>query len=129
MLVGHMRYLKEVADLGSFTRAAQMLHVSQPALSQQIKELEERLGAQLLDRSGPQIRPTDLGSAYLERVNRALSELEEGNRAIRDVEDLSAGSLRLGITPTVAAYLIGPVSRRLRASYPKIKRSILVWPQ
>ncbi|WP_050424008.1 transcriptional regulator CynR [Bradyrhizobium tropiciagri] len=126
MLLRHIRYLKAVADLGSFTRAAQTLHVSQPALSQQIKELEERLGAQLLDRSGRQVRPTDLGSAYLERVHRALNELEEGGRAIRDVEDLSAGSLRLGITPTVAAYLIGPVSRRFRASYPNIKLSILV---
>ncbi len=126
MLLRHIRYLKAVADLGSFTRAAQTLHVSQPALSQQIKELEERLGAQLLDRSGRQVRPTDLGSAYLERVHRALNELDEGARAIRDVEDLSAGSLRLGITPTVAAYLIGPVSQRFRLSYPNITLSILV---
>jgi LysR family cyn operon transcriptional activator len=126
MLLRHIRYLKAVADLGSFTRAAQTLHVSQPALSQQIKELEGRLGARLLDRSGRHIRPTDLGSAYLERVSRALNELEEGARAIRDVEDLSAGSLRVGITPTVAAYLIGPVSQRFRTSYPNITFSILV---
>lgn len=126
MLLRHIRYLKAVADHGSFTRAAQALHVSQPALSQQIKELEERLGAQLLDRSGRQIQPTDLGRAYLERARRALDELEEGARAIRDVEDLSAGSLRLGITPTVAAYLIGPLSQRFRASYPGIALSIHV---
>lgn len=126
MLLRHIRYLKAVADFGSFTRAAQTLHVSQPALSQQIKGLEERLGAQLLDRSGRQVRPTDLGSAYLERVHRALNELEEGARAIRDVEDLSAGSLRLGITPTVAAHLIGPVSQRFRASYPNISLYIFV---
>ncbi|MBR1222451.1 transcriptional regulator CynR [Bradyrhizobium sp. U87765 SZCCT0131] len=126
MLLRHIRYLKAVADLGSFTRAAQTLHVSQPALSQQIKELELRLGAQLLDRSGRRVRPTDLGRAYLERVGRALRELDEGARALRDVEDLSAGTVRLGITPTVGTYLIGPVSRRFRASYPNIMLSITV---
>ena len=129
MLLRHVRYLKAVADFGSFTRAAQALHVSQPALSQQIKELEEQLGAQLLDRSGRRIRPTDMGSAYLERVRRALNELDEGARAIRDVEDLSTGSLRIGITSSVAAYLIGPLSQRFRASYPNITLSIRVSAQ
>ncbi len=118
-----------VADFGSFTRAAQALHVSQPALSQQIKELEERMGVRLLDRSGRQIRPTDLGKAYLDHVRRALSELDEGARAIRDVEDLSAGSLRLGITPSVAAYLIAPLAQRFRVSYPNITLSIRVSAQ
>ncbi len=129
MLLRHIRYLKAVAEFGSFTRAAQALHVSQPALSQQIKELEERLGAQLLDRSGRQIRPTDMGLVYLNYARRALSELDEGARAIRDVEDLSNGSLRLGITTSVAAYLIGPLSHRFRESYPNITLSIRVKAQ
>jgi LysR family transcriptional regulator, cyn operon transcriptional activator len=64
MLLRHIRYLKAVAEFGSFTRVAQAPHVSQPDLSQQIKELEHRLGAQLLDRSGRQIRPTDMGSVW-----------------------------------------------------------------
>jgi LysR family cyn operon transcriptional activator len=129
MLLRHIRYLKAVAEFGSFTRAAQALHVSQPALSQQIKELEERLGAQLLDRSGRQIRPTDLGRVYLERVGRALNELEAGARAIRDVEDLSVGSLRLGITPSVSTYLIGPLAQRFWERYPGIALSIRVSAQ
>src|ERR1700733_13182860 len=106
MLLRHIRYLKAVADHGSFTRAAEALHVSQPALSQQIKELEQRLGAQLLDRSGRPICPTDLGAVYLRHVHRALEELEEGSRAVRDVEDLSTGSLRLGMTLSATAYLV-----------------------
>jgi LysR family transcriptional regulator, cyn operon transcriptional activator len=129
MLLRHIRYLKAVADCGSFTRAAQSLHVSQPALSQQIKEMEERLGAQLLDRSGRQVRPTDLGNAYLSHARRALSELEEGARAVRDVEDLSAGALRLGITPSVSTYLIAPLSQQFRVRHPKIVLSIRVCPQ
>lgn len=129
MLLRHVRYLKAVADHGSFTRAAQALHVSQPALSQQIKELEDRLGAQLLDRSGRRVRPTDVGRAYLERVGRALHELDEGVRAIHDVEDLSEGTLRLGITPSVSTYLIGPLAQRFWTRYPGITLSIHVTAQ
>lgn len=129
MLLRHIRYLTAVVDHGSFTRAAQVLHVSQPALSQQIKELEDRLGAQLLDRSGRQVRPTDRGAVYLRYVRRIQEELDEAARAVRDVEDLSIGSLRLGVTPTVANYLIGPLVQRFRTRYPGISLSIRVASQ
>jgi LysR family transcriptional regulator, cyn operon transcriptional activator len=129
MLLRHIRYFKAVVDQGGFTRAAQMLHVSQPALSQQIKELEESLGAQLLDRSGRQVRPTDLGAVYLRYVSHVLEQLDEAARAVRDVEDLSTGSLRLGVTPSVAAYLLGPLLQRFRSAYPGIALSIRVAAQ
>jgi LysR family cyn operon transcriptional activator len=124
MLVRSIRYLKAIADHGSFTRAAAALHVSQPALSQQIRELEERMGAQLLDRSGRIVRPTDLGEAYLRYVRRAMDELEIGGRAVRDVQDLSSGSLRLGFTPSFAIYLLGPLIRRYRDRFPGIVLTI-----
>jgi LysR family cyn operon transcriptional activator len=124
MLVRPLWYLKAVADHGSFTRAAAALHVSQPALSQQIRELEERMGVQLLDRSGRTVRPTDVGEAYLRHVQRALDELEVGRRAIRDVQDLSSGSLRLGFTPLFAIYLLGPLIRRYRDRFPGIVLTI-----
>jgi LysR family cyn operon transcriptional activator len=124
MLVRPIRYLKAVADHGSFTRAAAALHVSQPALSQQIRELEERMGVQLLDRSGRTGRPTDVGEAYLRHVRRALDELEVGGRAIRDVQDLSSGALRLGFTPSFAIYLLGPLIRRYRDRFPGIVLTI-----
>jgi LysR family cyn operon transcriptional activator len=124
MLVRPLRYLKAVDDHGSFTRAAAALHVSQPALSQQIRELEERMGVQLLDRSGRTVRPTDVGEAYLRHVRRALDELEVGGRAIRDVQDLSSGALRLGFTPLFAIYLLGPLIRRYRDRFPGIVLTI-----
>ena len=99
MLQRSVVYLKAVADHGSFTRAAAALHVSQPALSKQIQELEQRMGVQLLDRSGRVVRPTDVGQTYLRHVQRALDELEAGERAIRDVQDLASGELRLGFAP------------------------------
>jgi LysR family cyn operon transcriptional activator len=120
MLARPVRYLMAVADHGSFTRAATTLHVSQPALSQQIRELEERMGVQLLDRSGRTVRPTDVGEVYLRHVRRALDELEAGGRAIRDVQDLSSGALRLGFTPSFEIYLLGPLIRRYRDRYPGI---------
>jgi LysR family cyn operon transcriptional activator len=124
MLLPSVRYLKAVADHGSFTRAAAALHVSQPALSQQIRQLEGRMGAQLLDRSGRTVRPTDVGEAYLRHVRRALDELEVGGRAIRDVQDLSSGALRLGFTPSFAIYLLGPLIRRYRDRFPGIVLTI-----
>ena len=124
MLVRPIQYLKAVADHGSFTRAAAALHVSQPALSQQIRELEERMGVQLLDRSGRTVRPTDVGETYLRHVRRALDELEVGDRAIRDVQDLSSGALRIGFTPSFAIYLLGPLIRRYRDRFPGIVLTI-----
>jgi LysR family transcriptional regulator, cyn operon transcriptional activator len=124
MLVRPLRYLKAVADHGSFTRAAAALHVSQPALSQQIRELEQRMGVHLLDRGGRTVRPTDVGEAYLRHVRRALDELEVGGRAIRDVQDLSSGALRLGFTPSFAIYLLGPLIRRYRDRFPGIVLTI-----
>jgi LysR family cyn operon transcriptional activator len=126
MLARPIRYLKAVADHGSFTRAAAALRVSQPALSQQIRELEERMGMQLLDRSGRTVRPTDVGEAYLRHVRRALDELEAGDRAIRDVQDLSSGALRLGVTPR---YLLGPLIRRYRDRFPGIVLTITAMAQ
>jgi len=120
MLLRPIRYLKAVADHGSFTRAASALHVSQPALSQQIREFEERMGVQLLDRTGRKVRPTDAGEAYLRHVQRALDELEVGSRAIRDVEDLSSGALRVGFTSSFAIYLLAPLIRRYRDRFPGI---------
>ena len=86
-----LRYLIAVAEHGNFTRAAEALHVSQPALSQQILQMENRLGVVLLDRSGRTVTVTDAGQAYMVHARRALSELELGRRAIHDVRDLSRG--------------------------------------
>lgn len=99
MMPRNLLYLRAIHEHGSFTRAAEALNVSQPTLSQQIKQLEEALDSQLIDRAGRQVRLTDAGEIYLSHVCRALSELSAGTRAIKDVRDLSRGLLRLGWTP------------------------------
>lgn len=124
MLLRHIRYLLAVAEHRNFTRAAEALHVSQPTLSQQIKQLEENLGAPLLDRTGRSISLTDAGQAYVRYARLALQDLQAGTRAIHDVQDLRRGHLRLAMTPTFTAYLIGPLLARFNALYPGITLSI-----
>jgi LysR family cyn operon transcriptional activator len=121
MQLRHLRYLKTIVEQGTFTRAAQMLHVSQPALSHQVRQLEERLGVQLLDRTGRTVRATDAGTAFLEHASRAISELEAADRAARDVEDLSSGTLRIGVPPSFGGYLIAPLIRRFHERHPGIR--------
>ncbi|MEU8584628.1 transcriptional regulator CynR [Streptomyces abikoensis] len=120
----HLRYLLAVAEHGNFTRAAEELHISQPTLSQQIKQLERTVGVQLLDRTGRTVRPTDAGKVYVEHARRALRDLAAAERAVHDVQDLSRGHLRLAVTPTFTAYLVGPVVAELHARHPGITLTV-----
>ena len=124
MLLRHLRYLLAVADNGGFTRAAEVLHVSQPTLSQQIRQLEEMLGVVLFDRTSRTVTPTDAGQAYIECARRVFVELEAGKRALHDVKDLSRGMLRLAMTPTFMPYLVGPIVRDYSERFPNIHLEI-----
>jgi LysR family cyn operon transcriptional activator len=116
----HLRYLLAVAEHANFTRAAEDLRISQPTLSQQIKQLERTVGSQLLDRTGRTVRLTDAGQTYVHYARRALRELTAAERAVIDVADLSRGHLRLGLTPTFTAYLVGPLAAELHSRHPGI---------
>ena len=123
-----LQYLVAIAEYGSYTKAAKVLHVSQPTLSQQIKHLEELLEVPLLDRSGRIVRLTDAGETYLYYVRRARRDLEAGTRAIHDVQDLNRGLLRLGLTP-ITDYLACPLLKNFNRHYPNVTLSILEMPQ
>lgn len=123
-----IQYLLAVAEHGSFTRAAEVLHISQPSLSQQIKNLEESLQSQLLDRSGRRVRLTDAGEIYMQHARRAWEELDAGTRAIHDVQDLSRGSLRIGWNP-ITDYLTCSLLVNFNNLYPGITLSTLEMPQ
>lgn len=120
----HLRYLLAVADQGSFTRAAEELYISQPTLSQQVRQMERTLGVQLLDRTGRSVRLTDAGQTYVQHARRALRDLAAGERALQDVEDLSRGHLRLAATPSFTAYLIGPLAAELHDRHPGITLTV-----
>lgn len=124
MILRHINYFLAVAKHRSFTRAATALYVSQPALSQQIKQLEETLGTPLFDRSGRNVELTDAGEVYALYAQRALQDLEEGKRAIHDVQNLSRGALRIAITPTFTTYLIGPLIKEFHNRYPNVTLNV-----
>lgn len=123
-----LRYLLAIAECRSFTRAAEALYISQPALSQQIKHLEESLEIQLVDRTGRTVRLTDAGEVYVRYARRALVELDAGKRAIHQLQDMSSGSLRLGMTP-VTEYMAAPLLEDFSRRYPAIRVTSLEMSQ
>ncbi len=119
-LLRNISYLLAIDEHRNFTRAAEALSVSQSALSQKVRQLEDELGAQLFDRSGRMVQLTDFGSVYLEYVRRAHNDLLTAQRALNDVHDLSRGKLRIAFTPTFTEYLVAPVIELFHERHPGI---------
>lgn len=116
----HLRYFEALAQHGRFSRAAEACSISQPALSLQIKELEEILGAQLFERGARQTRLTGLGQEFVVRVRHILREVDELGDLARGASSAMAGRLRLGVIPTVAPYLMPHVIRDVTARFPAV---------
>ena len=113
-----LRYVEALARLEHFGRAAEVSAISQPALSMQIKELEQSLGAALFERGARHVRLTRLGEDFAARVRdilRAVDELEDLARVARD---RLVGRLRIGVIPTVAPYLLPTIIGNLTQAYP-----------
>ena len=119
--LAHLRTLQAVASHGSFSRAAEGLHLSQPAVSLHIRQLEERAGLPLLERVGKRAFATRAGEILLEHAGRALGELEAARQALERLRGVVAGRLRLGTGATASTYLLPPLLRRLRARYPALE--------
>ncbi|GLK71093.1 LysR family transcriptional regulator [Ancylobacter dichloromethanicus] len=114
----HLRYFEALAHHGHFGRAAEACAISQPALSLQIKELEEILGAPLVERGMRQIRLTSLGEEFATRARSILRAVDELDDLARASHSPLAGRLRIGVIPTVAPYLLPAVMQRLAARFP-----------
>lgn len=101
-----LRVFREVADQASFRRAAEVLYITQPAVTQQIKALEEELGSRLFDRSGGKVRLTAAGEVLLRRAGEAETTL---NRAIEEIGSLEGevrGALHIAASTTIAQYVL-----------------------
>ncbi|MFV0473996.1 MAG: LysR substrate-binding domain-containing protein [Pikeienuella sp.] len=101
-----LRYFEALTRHGHFGRAAAACAVSQPALSVQIKELEETLGAPLFERGARQVRPTGLGENVARRVREILRAVDELGDLARASQESFVGRLRIGVIPTIAPYLL-----------------------
>jgi DNA-binding transcriptional LysR family regulator len=110
-----------VARLGSFRRAAEVLHMSQPALSQSVVQLEQQLGTALLSRSTRAVRPTPAGQILLQRLDRIMPDLHEVVAAIRELGETASGRLRVACIPSVALHFLPPVIASYRAANPRIR--------
>lgn len=121
MELHQLRYAVAVARTGNFSRAAELCHVAQPSLSQQIQKLEAELGEPLFERLRRQARLTHAGEAFLERAVRILDEVEAAERDIREAHDLERGKVVIGVLPTIAPYLLPRVLKEFGKAFPGVE--------
>ena len=119
-----LRYFEALTRHGHFGQAASACSISQPALSVQIKELEETLGVSLFERSARQVRLTSFGEEFAVRAREILRSVEELGDLARAAQVGLAGRLRVGVIPTVAPYLLPSIVGELSVRYPELDLSI-----
>jgi DNA-binding transcriptional LysR family regulator len=115
-----LRTLIEVIELGSFSAAARRLNITQPAVSQQIRELERRFDVRLIERMGKQAHATVPGRDLVEAARRIFHDCDLAEAAMRRFRDGWIGRVRIGTTNTAMTYLLPPILRRLRLDHPGV---------
>jgi len=117
----HVRTLQHVVRRGSFSRAAEDLRLSQPAVSLHIRQLEERVGLPLLERVGKRTFATRAGEILLEHAERAFDEIEAARQALEALRGVVAGRLRLGTGATASIHLLPTLFGRLHVEHPALE--------
>src|SRR5882724_6047521 len=115
-----LQYAVAVADTLGFRRAAEACGVSQPSLSAQLGALEDALGARLFERDRRRVLLTAAGEALVARARRVLTDAEDLAAAGRRLVDPLAGTLRIGVIPTISSYLLPDVVRALRREHARL---------
>ena len=121
MNLGQLHHLLALAETGSFSRAAERLHLTQPALSRSILALEEELGLKLVDRVGKRNELTPFGRGVVERARRIVLETSELSRSAKLHQDGSSGPVHLGLGATPGAVLTVPLLTHLVRHHPRLK--------
>ena len=121
-----LRILKAIASEENFTRAAEILYISQPTLSKQIKLLEGRLGVLLIDRRSKKFSLTEGGKIFLQYSERILTLCEESCRSLNDFENGDRGNLKIGASEIIGTYLIPRILSLFAQNYPQISFKIQV---
>lgn len=116
-----LRYLVALADHKHFGRAAAASFVSQPTLSTQIRKLEDELGISLVERAPRRVMLTPVGHEIAERARRVIAEVEQMGEVARRSRDPEAGTVRLGLFPTLGPYLLPHVVPAIRERFPRLE--------
>lgn len=117
----HVRTLQAIARSGSFSRAGETLHLSQPAISHHVRHLEREVGVPLLARRGRRASPTEAGAILLEHAGQAFRVLDQAREAIQRLRGRVAGRVSVGTGATASIYLLPALLRRLRARHPQLE--------
>jgi DNA-binding transcriptional LysR family regulator len=121
MELRHIHYFIAVAEELHFSRAAERLHISQPPLSQQIRDLEDELGVKLFERTKRQVNLTEAGSVFLERSYRVLAQLEQAIEATQQIGRGEVGRLSIGFVDSAMYTLLPEIVRVFRAQFPAVE--------
>jgi LysR family nitrogen assimilation transcriptional regulator len=125
MDVRQLRYFVEVVEAKSFTRAAERVHVAQPALGFQVRKLEDELGVELLHRHSRGVEPTEAGQALLRHAYAVLRQIDLARQELMDLSGPPRGEIALGITPTASALLATRLVQECTARYPGISLKLV----
>lgn len=120
MELRQLRYFVAIVDHGSLSRAALVLHVAQPALTAQLRQLEEELGAQLLHRSARGMAATDAGRLFYQHALAILKQVADARAAVAQSTERPSGSVTLGLPHSISGALALPLLTAARARYPEI---------
>jgi DNA-binding transcriptional LysR family regulator len=116
----HLRYFVAVAEDLNFSRAAERLHVAQPAVSEQVRKLEEKLGVRLLDRTPRAVSLTNAGAALLDEARRILHQVELAKVAVQDASERARSQLRIGYMPDLVPAVVPRALQRLATTTPHL---------
>lgn len=129
MELRHLRYFVAVAEMENVSRAAmQRLHVSQPSLSRQIRDLEEEIGVQLLERTAKSIRLTDAGRAFLDEARAILNQTDAAVGKVRAIAGKADTELHVGDWPMATGRVMPALMRAYQNAMPNVKVQVHDWP-
>ncbi|RQP13857.1 MAG: LysR family transcriptional regulator [Parapedobacter sp.] len=121
MELRHLLYFKTVAEVLHFTKAAEKLHISQPPLTRQIKELESELGVQLFIRNNKRVELTDAGRYFLEASESLIRQLERSKQLVRQIHDSVSGEFRIGYISSTSQVFLARILQKLKDKFPLLK--------
>lgn len=120
-----LKYFVAVADKGSFTHAAQQVHIAQPALSIAIKKLEQQLGVTLFKRGDRKVSLTHEGDVLLEHARRILQQIDDAQLAMDELKGLVKGEVRLGAPSMMGSYFFPPIIMAFKTQFPDLKMTVI----